>query len=195
MSDYQPTSKPPRGRKRTNAAFVFFTAAVMLCVLWVTTRHRAIAVYTRRTWLDTPSTEASMGYELRHALGRLQFVSWRRTWPAGSVVALEPWRLHTSISSTRGHQSLPYQVGNGYTSLLDWEYQGFAVRLRSIGTSPIFLSAPCWSVLMLLVGIGAACWLSGRRASRFGRGQCAQRAYDLRDSPSGICPECGTHHE
>jgi hypothetical protein len=124
-------------------------------------------------------------------------------WPHHSqLVLVAGWPFY-SLAAFELRASSP-SAGDGFASSR-WEQGCFPqdwMHARNDGPGRRMIPlVPIWSGLLantavfgalwLALGWGAARGLRLRRASRIGRGRCAQCGYDLAGSPA-TCPECGT---
>lgn len=88
-----------------------------------------------------------------------------------------------------------YQVANFYAGPVRWAWNGFVLRSQAGQTQRELQAAvPTWFALLaggLLAWRAGVAWRRARRSPH----ACARCGYDLRGTPGGACPECGSARE
>ncbi len=109
-------------------------------------------------------------WSLEH--GRVRYFGWDTTklrieYPPGLSVDDEGW----------GVEPWPY---------LHWDSE--AARYAAPGRWVYIVAVPLWAPALLAGGIG---FVLRRRGWHRERWECRRCGYDLRGTPTGVCPECG----
>ena len=109
------------------------------------------------------------------------------SWHA-QIGSMEPWRDAVKQMNEEGGMELPFPEDYPHYDYAPYSLSGPAGRWKWYGTTIYF---PLW-LPTLIFGLWPVIALTRHIKRRyFTHGICRKCGYDLRGSPSGVCPECG----